>query len=296
MTTANRPSLNTSIIKGVLRLLLPLSMLAHGTQAAEASEPGYSPPTKARIAIIIDDIGYHYGHGKRSINLPGAVTLAVIPFTPNATRLANLAHKQGKELMLHAPMSNIKGTPMEPGALTEDMNRETFISRLRESIDSVPHIQGLNNHMGSLLTQQAPAMSWLMGELKAQQLYFVDSRTSADSVAWQSARNQALPTLKRDIFLDHERNEAFIERQFQRLLRIATSQGQAVGIGHPYPETLAYLTKAIPELNLLNIELVSISSLMTNSNPEPPQEPAPIPFYLAPKITKIRRLFSRICT
>jgi len=283
MTATNRPSLNTQIVKGVLRLLLPLLTIAYGTQAAEVLEPGFNPPTAPRIAIIIDDIGYHYEHGKRSINLPGAVTLAVIPFTPNATRLANLAHKQGKELMLHAPMSNINGTPMEPGALTEDMNRETFISRLRESIDSVPHIQGLNNHMGSLLTQQAPAMSWLMGELKAQQLYFVDSRTSANSVAWQSARNQALPTLKRDIFLDHERNEIFIEQQFQRLLRIATSQGQAVGIGHPYPETLAYLTKAIPELKLLNIELVSISALMTNSNPEPPRQPAPIPLYLAPQ-------------
>jgi len=283
MTAANRPSLNTLMVNRVLRLLLPLLMFAYGTQAVEVLEPGYNPPTTPRIAIIIDDIGYHYEHGKRSINLPGAVTLAVIPFTPNATRLANLAHKQGKELMLHAPMSNINGTPMEPGALTEDMNRETFLSRLRESLNSVPHIQGLNNHMGSLLTQQAPAMSWLMGELKAQQLYFVDSRTSADSVAWQSARNQALPTLKRDIFLDHERNEIFIEQQFQRLLRIATSQGQAVGIGHPYPETLTYLTKAIPELKLLNIELVSISALLTNSKPKPPQQAAPIPLYLAPQ-------------
>ena len=281
MTEIKRRSLNTLIFTWGLGAVL-LLMFKHGAQASEALDPKPSLPKASRIAIIIDDIGYHYEHGKRSINLPGAVTLAVIPFTPNATRLANLAHQQGKELMLHTPMANINGTPLEPGALTEDMDRETFISRLREGINSVPHIQGLNNHMGSLLTQQAPAMSWLMGELKAQQLYFVDSRTSADSVAWQSARDQALPTLKRDIFLDHERSEAFIEQQFKRLLKIATIQGYALGIGHPYPETLSYLTKAIPELNLKNIELVSVSALMAQPNTLPIQQPASIPFYLAP--------------
>lgn len=216
----------------------------------------------ARIAIIIDDIGYHYGQGKKTIELPGNITLAVIPFTPNATKLAELGHLNGKEIMLHAPMANASGTPMETGALDRSMGQEAFIQRLRESIESVPHVRGLNNHMGSLLTRQIQPMAWLMSELKRRRLYFVDSRTSADSVAWQSAREQSLPTLKRDIFLDHERTPAFISRQFQRLLNIADTRGQAVGIGHPYPETLAFLAEALPELSQRNIELVFVSAIL----------------------------------
>ncbi len=236
-----------------------------------------------QVAIIIDDIGYHYGQGKRTIELPGNITLAVIPFTPNAVRLAELGHLNGKEIMLHAPMSNASGTPMEAGALSDNMDRRNFVQRLRESLDSVPHVSGLNNHMGSLLTQQAQPMAWLMHELKRRKLYFVDSRTSAESVAWQSARKQQLPTLKRDIFLDHERSREFIHQQFERLVAIAKTRGQAVGIGHPYSETIAYLTEVLPELAQHNIELVSISAMLENTNPrspsgiKAPRKPIPSP-------------------
>ena len=243
-------------------IALALFVIAPLTYGQHTSAPDSPRP---RIAIIIDDIGYHYGQGKRTIDLPGSITLAVIPFTPNAVRLAELGHRQGKEIMLHAPMANASGTPMEAGALSDSMNRENFVRRLRESIDSVPHVSGLNNHMGSLLTQQAQPMAWLMHELKRRKLYFVDSRTSAASVAWQSARKQQLPTLKRDVFLDHERSREFISRQFEHLLKIAKTRGQAVGIGHPYPETLAYLAEVLPKLGQQDIELVSISDILKDT-------------------------------
>jgi polysaccharide deacetylase 2 family uncharacterized protein YibQ len=228
---------------------------------------GFADDSKtARIAIIIDDIGYQLHQGRRSIDLPGAVTLAIIPFTPNAQRLAKLGHDAGKEIMLHAPMANESGTPMEVGALNANMNKDAFTQRLRESLDSLPHISGLNNHMGSLLTQQQQPMTWLMTELKQRQLYFVDSRTSANSLAWQSAQEKGLPSLKRDIFLDHERSPEFIHAQFQRLIHIAQKKGQAIGIGHPYPETLRYLNEHLPSLAQYNVELVRVSSLMENGN------------------------------
>ncbi len=229
--------------------------------------------TPARIAIIIDDIGYQLSQGKRSIDLPGAVTLAIIPFTPNAQRLAKLGHASGKELMLHAPMANETGVPMEAGALNASMSKEVFTKRVKDSLNSLPHISGLNNHMGSLLTQQKQPMSWLMDELKQRQLYFVDSRTSANSLAWQSAQEKGLPSLKRDIFLDHERSIEFIDAQFQRLIKIAQKNGQAIGIGHPYPETLSYLNERLPTLAQHNVELVSVSSLMkpATSLSKPPE-------------------------
>ena len=179
-------------------IALALFVIAPLTYGQHTSAPDSPRP---RIAIIIDDIGYHYGQGKRTIDLPGSITLAVIPFTPNAVRLAELGHRQGKEIMLHAPMANASGTPMEAGALSDSMNRENFVRRLRESIDSVPHVSGLNNHMGSLLTQLREPMTWLATELKQQNLYFVDSRTSPLTVAELIARNNYLPTLKRDISL-----------------------------------------------------------------------------------------------
>ncbi len=222
-----------------------------------------------KVAIIIDDMGYNRRNGMRALNLPGAMTYAVLPFTPHAVNLAEEAHRRQKEIMLHAPMSSIQGTPLDPGALTGDMDRATFEQNLQQSLDAVPHIRGLNNHMGSRLTQNSQAMDWLMTELKQRQLYFIDSRTSPASVAWDAARQAGIATNKRDVFLDHSRDPAAIERQFQRLLRIARRTGQAIAIGHPYPETLALLEQHLPTLSQQGIALVSISALTDNLTSKP---------------------------
>ena len=215
-----------------------------------------------RIAIIIDDIGYHLKRGQRAINLPAAITLSILPHAPNSQVLARHASARGKEVMLHAPMSNTAGTPLDAGALTSDMNRQQLVDVLRQDIAALPSATGINNHMGSLLTQQADPMHWLMAELTEQQLFFVDSRTSADSLAFEIAQDYSLPSLKRDVFLDHLRNTAFIESQFEQLLRIAQKRGWAVGIGHPYPETLAVLEERLPRLKEQGIEVVTVSTLL----------------------------------
>lgn len=219
-------------------------------------------PSTARIVLIIDDMGNNLDLGKRAIALPGEVSYAFLPHRTYSKILANEANRQHKDVLLHAPMSNLLDYPTGPGTLTPKMNQQQFLATLADNIASIPHAKGVNNHMGSLLTQLRQPMSWLMRELKQQHLYFVDSRTSPLTVAESTARDLQLPTLKRDVFLDNQRTPAAIAKQFDQLLRLSRQQGQAVAIGHPYPETLTFLEQQLPLLAEKGIVLISASDLV----------------------------------
>jgi polysaccharide deacetylase 2 family uncharacterized protein YibQ len=214
------------------------------------------------LAIIIDDIGYNLALGRRAAELTGAYTLAVLPMTPHSRKLAALARAQGKELMLHAPMANSRHLPLGPGGLEADMPRARLLLALRQSLDSLPEVVGVNNHMGSALTAQARPMGWVMGELSKRSLYFVDSRTTAATVARQVAQAYGLKTAQRDVFLDHSRDPAHIEQQLIQALMLARERGSAIAIGHPYPETLAVLERAQEHLAHYAVQLVSASALV----------------------------------
>lgn len=215
------------------------------------------------IAIIIDDLGDGLADGQRAIALPGAVTLSVLPHTPFGKRLAEEAHQRGKEVMLHLPMEALEPLDPEPGEIAADMPALEMAITLAHDFETVPHAAGVNNHRGSRLTQNATAMTALMRLLRARgSLYFVDSLTSADSVAARSAREHGVPSLSREVFLDNERDPEAIARQFEQLLQIATRRGRALAIGHPYPETLALLEQRLPELAARGIQLVSPSTML----------------------------------
>ena len=235
---------------------------------------------RAQLAIIIDDIGYNAELGERSLGLPGAFTYALLPMAPHSPRLARLGAQRGKEIILHTPMSNTRGLPLDPGALLETMNRSEFFGVLEANLKAIPEAKGLNNHMGSLLTQKTEAMGWLMEFLQKQQLYFVDSRTSAKSRANETARLYQVPSRRRDVFLDHNRDPAQITRQIDRAIALARDRGQALAIGHPYPETLDLLEQLAPRLEAAQIALVPASELLPQQSdlshaesrcPAPPQ-------------------------
>lgn len=217
-----------------------------------------------RIAIIIDDLGYELEAGKRSINLPGPVACAILPGTPRATSLAETAFANGKEVLLHQPLESISETrPTEPGGLLLDMSRDEFVMTFAANLESVPHAIGVNSHRGSMLTRHPGHMGWLMEEMRMRgNLLFVDSYTTHKSIALQLARESGVPAAKRDVFLDSDRLPETVEREFRRLKELAKKNGTAVGIGHPYPTTLALLEKEIPRLRDDGIELVSISELI----------------------------------
>ncbi|MFC1684695.1 divergent polysaccharide deacetylase family protein [Pseudomonadota bacterium] len=248
---------------GRVGLMLVALLWCHSMMAA----PGVGAPV---ISIIIDDMGNRLGDGQRALALPGPVTYAFLPHTPHARRLANQAHDLNKEVMLHQPMDAHRGNRLGPGGLTLHMTEDKLKETLKSSLESVPHVAGLNNHMGSLLTRHPGAMNWLMqGMHEHGGLYFIDSRTSAVTVAEKTALDHGLPAASRDIFLDHERDPAAIRAQFQRLIAIAHRRGKAIGIGHPYPETMQVLMQELARLGEYGVELIPVSHWI-NGKPNPP--------------------------
>ncbi|GAB3112718.1 divergent polysaccharide deacetylase family protein [Aestuariicella hydrocarbonica] len=222
----------------------------------------HEDPANPRIAIIIDDLGYNLRRGIDAANLPGALTLAVLPQSPNGVALAELGHERGKEIILHTPMSTIGEHRLDSGGLSGTMSRQEFEQVLQHNLRSIPHISGLNNHMGSQLTQQPEPMQWLMTILARKELFFIDSRTSAGSIAFQTALQTLVPARKRDVFLDNERNLDSIQRQLEKLIQLAHRRGSAIAIGHPYPETLEALNRALPTLTQQGVTLVPVSQLL----------------------------------
>lgn len=229
--------------------------------STRAQEPDEIRASRPAISIVIDDIGYNLSAGLRAIELPGAIAYAFLPHTPHAAELARLAHGSGKEVMLHAPMESLQDNHLlGPGAFTVEMSEREFLRTLDEDLAAVPHVTGINNHMGSLLTRHPGHMTWLMRDLgRRGGLFFVDSLTTESSVAARIAGEHGVPALRRDIFLDAERDAGHVLGQFYRLLDHAHRHGYALGIGHPYPETLQVLRNMLPRLESFNVRLIPLS-------------------------------------
>jgi len=222
----------------------------------------WSEEISPRFVLIIDDIGDNLELGMAAVSLPGPLTYAVLPHSPHGKRLAELAHKQGKGVMLHAPMANTQNFPLGPGGLYLTQSQDELKATLRAGLDSVPHARGLNNHMGSLLTQKRRPMSWVMEVIQERDLFFVDSKTTALSVAGRVAGEHQVPFLIRDVFLDHEISEAFIHQQFELAIRVAQERGSVVVIGHPYRETVDYLESNLSRLDELGIQQLTVSAML----------------------------------
>lgn len=218
---------------------------------------------KPIISIIIDDLGYQYKVGQRAVKLNGNITCAFLPNAPYARRLAEQAHRQQKEVMLHLPMEAEAGNQLGSGALTQCMSEKDFKSLVHSNLAAVPHVRGFNNHMGSRLTKSPRLMGWLMqAAMFRDDLYFVDSRTTMQSVAQHEAERRRIATTRRDVFLDYERNADVVAEQLANLVRHARRHGTALAIGHPYPETLTTLETWLPTLQQQGIELVPVSELI----------------------------------
>jgi polysaccharide deacetylase 2 family uncharacterized protein YibQ len=168
------------------------------------------------ISIIIDDIGYRNIDDLNALELPGPITYAVMPHSPLSGKIAELASESGKSILLHLPMEaidNEKNIYLGPGALKLEMNEVQFISTLSKNLRSIPGAIGVNNHMGSLMTMQAEQMEWLMNYLYLRNIFYVDSMTNNNTVASDIAGKINVPILRRDVFLDNNRNKKYIQHQ-----------------------------------------------------------------------------------
>lgn len=242
----------------LLKLLL-ISSLAASSIASE-SKP-------AQLAIIIDDLGNSLHSGLNAIALPADITFAIMPHRKHSKRLAERAGRLGRDILLHAPMSTVNGRYLGAGALDHSLTEEQFKQTLRFAIESMPFISGVNNHMGSELTTQRQAMTWVMEILQEKTLFFVDSRTSAQSVGYDTAQTMGLASATRDIFLDNEINIEHIHQQFKKALAVAEEYGSAIAIGHPHEATIDYLAHVLPQLKGTHLQVVKVSELVRTNTP-----------------------------
>jgi len=230
------------------------------------------PAHAANIAIVLDDIG-NSEHDYQALELPSEVAFSLLPFTPESMRIGQQAWAQNRDLLLHVPMEAMaKNAFLGPGALRVDMDEQQIKQQLTQAILALPFIQGINNHMGSKLTTMADPMRWTMEVLYQHELFFLDSRTSKDTVAESTALSLGVPVLRRHVFLDNLRSHAAIEKQFNIALKLAKGGRDVVIIGHPYPETVAFLkvrlSQSIAPVTLINIsELMPVATTTTAKNP-----------------------------
>jgi len=169
--------------------------------------------------------------------------------------------------MLHLPMQSVEHRQKSPGTLNLHMTKNAFIKQLRLNLNAVPHIRGVNNHMGSLLTRHPGHMGWLMDELAQHSgLYFIDSKTTSKSIAKKIATEYKVPNLSRDFFLDPDNNKNTLRQQFNLFIQKINQRGYALAIAHPYPETIKFLKKNIKELKQQGIKLIPVSELIHIAN------------------------------
>ncbi|HEY3348114.1 MAG TPA: divergent polysaccharide deacetylase family protein [Nitrospirota bacterium] len=214
------------------------------------------------VAIIIDDLGMDMAHLDMVLPLGKGLTFAVMPGLPCSARTAGRARQEGHEVIMHLPMQpkgEVKG--LGPGALLTGMSADDLHKTFLADYATVPGADGVNNHMGSLLTEDRAAMNALMGVLKEKGLIFIDSRTTASSVALQAAKDAGVRAAERAVFLDDSAEPDDINAQFDRMVSLAQKRGAVVAIGHPRPNTVGVLMERLPELEKSGIKLVRVSEL-----------------------------------
>ena len=209
-------------------------------------------PRKAlpSVALIIDDLGYDKKIAQKFAQLDLVLTFSILPHSPFQQKIARLARSKGLEIMIHMPMEPVEYPQVNPGpgTLLISMSPDELIEQLDQNLNTLPSVKGVNNHMGSRMTSESTQMYQIFSVLKKRGLFFIDSRTTAESLCEPSARLFQVPFAQRDVFIDHHLKPDFIRNQIKELIRIAKKNGEAVGIMHPHSTTLKILKEMIPDL------------------------------------------------
>lgn len=231
--------------------------------AVAAVDPGNRP----MIAIVLDDVGARPSDVPGAMGLPAPITLSIMTYAPHASKIATEAHRIGHEIMVHVPMEPInRDADPGPNALLVSLSADEIARRLDWGLSQFSGYVGINNHMGSKFTQNAPGMRVVLEALKARGLLFLDSRTIANSVGDALAAEIGVTHLQRDIFLDDVIDEADIMKQLARTEAVAKKHGVAVAIGHPHRDTVEALRRWIPEALAKGFVLVPISAVAKKRN------------------------------
>jgi polysaccharide deacetylase 2 family uncharacterized protein YibQ len=218
-----------------------------------------------RIALIIDDLGYDLDMAISFFQLDLPLTFSVLPIAPHTKTIVQEANRRGRELMLHLPMEpkNYPSLNPGPGALLTEMSETEIRRTLEVDLSRVEGSRGVNHHMGSRFTERNDKMGIVLRELKKRNLFYIDSRTTKETVALETAKKMGLPSARRHVFLDNELSSKRIKFQLERLLGMARRSGTAIGIAHPHKETLMVLKEYQDRLEN-GVKVVPASALVEN--------------------------------
>jgi polysaccharide deacetylase 2 family uncharacterized protein YibQ len=232
-----------------------------GTEALPALQA--APPDGARIAVVIDDLGRSLTDLTTLGRLGVPLTYAVLPFESRTPEVVRELRRQKREILLHLPMEGSNGANPGPGALTLAMGKREIVRRTRQALAAVPGAVGVNNHMGSVFSADARSLRPVLEVVAERGLFFLDSRTTAETVGFRLAVSLGVPAAERQVFLDRDPDPEAIRGEFRRLLAVARERGSAIAIGHPHRATLDVLAEEIPQAKALGYEIVPVSYLLT---------------------------------
>ena len=227
--------------------------------ASSEEEINFSP----KVAFIIDDLGYETEVSKKIMELEFPIALSILPFLQYSEFIAEEGRKNNREIMLHLPMepSNSSANP-GPGAIKSYMSEEEIRQAVRNCILNFPYIIGVNNHMGSKITEDREIIKIVLEEIKGYSLFFIDSITTEDSIAYEVAQEMEIKSAVRSVFLDNENDMEYIKRQMLEVQETALREGEVIAIGHSRINTFYVLKRMVPELIKAGIEVVPVSELV----------------------------------
>jgi polysaccharide deacetylase 2 family uncharacterized protein YibQ len=216
---------------------------------------------RPKIAIVVDDAGYDLDRVLELLNLRRSITISIFPQLRYSRQIAEVAHDMGYEVMMHLPMDSGKNLRRNPGHITGEMSDEEMYRVIEEDLQSIPYVKGVNNHQGSMMTSDREAMVRVLNYLGEKKLFFIDSRTTSETVAYQTAKDLGVPTAENNVFLDNEKDVEYIKERILLLIEEAKQNGKSVGICHVHPETTKALYEMFPVIEQEGIKLVFASEL-----------------------------------
>jgi polysaccharide deacetylase 2 family uncharacterized protein YibQ len=232
------------------------------TSGSHSVTPAECAADEPCLALIIDDWGYAWEAAEAFLHFPQPLTVAVIPYLPYSRRHAEQAHAAGFDVLLHLPMEAENGaTGQMRGLITTAMSDTAIQSELEAALSSVPHVVGVNNHTGSRATADRRVMRAVLTVLKSKGLFFVDSRTTAESQVAPVAAELGIPWVANTFFIDGRREVAAIKDRLLLAAEYACAHGYAVAIGHVRADTAQAALTALPEIERLGVRLVRVSEL-----------------------------------
>jgi len=244
-----------SIVAFLYLLPLPLRLLFEEFDSAppvvRPSEPSRPKSTASMplVAILIDDMGYNFSINNKFLKLEAPLSFSFLPTAPYTPKLAKKAKDLGKDVLIHLPLEPVNtAINPGPGVLRLRMDFDSMLQILRKDLDAVPGAIGVNNHMGSKFTTNKRGMELILTEIKRRGLFFVDSKTTHDSVAYVTARSMGIPAAERRVFLDHDTQKESIRREIKKMVKLSMENGCVLAIGHPTPNTWKVLYEELPRV------------------------------------------------